>query len=76
MKKPLFTFAMIATAICSFAQNEQERNIKMPEVPKQHQFTEFSMKEKGYWWSADISIGPSLIFHDISVPLKLGQVKY
>ena len=42
MKKPLFTLAMIATAICSFAQNEQERSIKMPEVPKLHKFTEFS----------------------------------
>lgn len=64
MKKTLFTLVMTATAICSFAQNEQERSIKMPEVPKQHQFTEFSLKEKGYWWSADISIGSSLTFHE------------
>ena len=55
---------MIASAICCFAQNKQERSIKMPEVPKQHKFTEFSLKEKGYWWSADISIGPSLTFHE------------
>ena len=64
MKKTLFTLAMIASAICSYAQNEQERSIKMPEVPKQHKFTEFSLKDKGYWWSADISIGPSLTFHE------------
>lgn len=37
MKKTLFTLAMIASAICCFAQNEQERSIKMPEVPKQPQ---------------------------------------
>lgn len=55
---------MMATAICCFAQNEQERSVKMPEAPKRHQFTEFSLKEKGYWWSADISIGPSLTFHE------------
>ena len=29
MKRTLFTLAMVATTICSFAQNEQERSIKM-----------------------------------------------
>ena len=64
MKKSLLTLAIIATAICSFAQNEHGQSIKMPEAPKRHQFTEFSLKEKGYWWSADISIGSSLTFHE------------
>lgn len=64
MNKTIFVLAMMATAICCFAQNEQERSVKMPEAPKRHQFTEFSLKEKGYWWSADISIGPSLTFHE------------
>lgn len=61
MRKTLLSIAFLALAAVS---NAQERVIKMPEAPKQSKYTEFSLKEKGYWWSADVSVGPSLTFHE------------
>ena len=60
MKRFFLSFCLMATAYIGSAQ---DRTIKMPEAPKQSKYTEFSLKEKGYWWSADITIGPSLTFH-------------
>ncbi|MBQ6747581.1 MAG: hypothetical protein IJR07_11145 [Bacteroidaceae bacterium] len=42
----------------------QEREIKMPEAPRQSRYTEFSLREKGYWWATDLSIGQSITFHE------------
>lgn len=42
----------------------QDRTIKMPEAPKQSKYTEFTLRNKGYWWSADITVGPSIVFNE------------
>lgn len=61
MRKIALSFVLLALAAVG---NAQERVIKMPEAPKQSEYTEFSLKEKGYWWSADVCVGPSLTFHE------------
>lgn len=55
----LICFCSVGTVV-----KAQERVIKMPEAPKQQPYTEFTLKEKGYWCSVDLSIGPSLVFHE------------
>lgn len=42
--------------------NAQDRQIKMPEAPKQEKYTEFALKDKGYWWAAELGIAPSIRF--------------
>ena len=61
MRKIVLLIVLMALAIVG---NAQDRVIKMPEAPEQSKYTEFSLKEKGYWWSADVSVGPSLAFHE------------
>lgn len=61
MRKIVLLIVLMALATVG---NAQDRVIKMPEAPEQSKYTEFSLKEKGYWWSADVSVGPSLAFHE------------
>lgn len=61
MKKNLILFCLCTMGMVVKAQ---ESAIKMPNAPKQQPYTEFSLKEKGYWCSVDFSIGPSLVFHE------------
>lgn len=49
------------TTLAGFAQN---REIKLPTPPKQEPYTEFRLKETGYWCSVDLSVAPSLKFHE------------
>ncbi len=63
MKKIFFILLFSIGVVCISAQ---ERNIKMPQVPKQENYTDYSLKDKGYWWSMDIAISPSLKFHETS----------
>ena len=61
MRKIFWSICLMAfAAVC----HAQDRVIKMPEAPKQAKYTEFSLKDKGYWWSADMTIGPSIVFHE------------
>lgn len=64
MKQILLTsiaaaFAMLASA--------QERVIKMPTPPSQENYSEFSLKNEGFWWSVDAGVSPSLKFHEKSL---------
>lgn len=61
MKKLLLSLCLMVYSSVGLAQ---ERRIKLPEAPKQSSYTEFSLKEKGYWWSLDFTIGPSLTFNE------------
>ena len=61
MRKTVLSFILLALAAMG---NAQERVVKMPEAPKQSKYTEYSLKEKGYWWSADVAVGPALAFHE------------
>lgn len=61
MRKTVLSFLLLALAAVG---NAQERVIKMPKAPKQSKHTEFSLKEKGYWWSADVAVGSALAFHE------------
>ena len=44
--------------------NAQDRQIKMPEAPKQEKYTEFTLKDKGYWCSVEFGVAPSVRFHE------------
>lgn len=61
MKRFLF---LICLLVFAYIGNAQEHTIKLPQTPKQSKYTEFSLKDKGYWWSTDLCIGPSLTFHE------------
>lgn len=61
MRKAIWSLLLLTLATIVQAQ---DRIIKMPEAPKQSKYTEFSLKEKGYWWSADVAVGPALAFRE------------
>lgn len=44
--------------------NAQDRQIKMPEAPKQEKYTEFTLKDKGYWCSVELGVAPSVRFRE------------
>lgn len=64
MKKSLL-FMLLAIYVIN--GKAQQREIKMPQAPKQEKYTEFSLKESGYWWSMDLGVAPSLKFHETSL---------
>ena len=45
MKRLSMYFCLIMTVVMV---NAQDRQIKMPEAPKQEKYTEFTLKDKGY----------------------------
>lgn len=59
MKRFTLLFCLIGLTTLGLAQD-----IKMPQEPKQSKYTEFGLWNKGYWWSADLSGGASLTFHE------------
>lgn len=42
----------------------QDRQIRMPAVPKQEKYTEFTLKNKGYWCSVEFGVASSAKFHE------------
>lgn len=61
------TIAFICMLTIVFSAECQTRNIKMPQKPHQEKYTEFSLKNDGYWCSVNISASPSLKFHETSL---------
>lgn len=64
MKKTVALLFLTFLCNVGFAQ---EKQIKMPKAPVQEKYTEFSLKNEGYWWSVDLGISPSVKFHEKSL---------
>ena len=45
--------------------NAQDRQIIMPEAPMQEKYTEFTLKDNGYWCSVELDVAPSVKFHEM-----------
>lgn len=59
MKKTVSLLCLMMALRAGCAQE-----IKMPQAPRQSAYTEFSLQDKGYWWSTEFSGGSSLAFHE------------
>jgi len=64
MKRFVLVFSMLLSL---FIGHAQERSVIMPQAPKQEKYVEYSLMDKGYWWSIDLGIAPSLKFHETSM---------
>lgn len=50
MKRITTLIALFAVTLCMFPQ---DRNIILPQVPSQHNYKDYSMKDKGFWIAAE-----------------------
>lgn len=61
MKRLPMLFCLVISVAMA---NAQDRQIKMPKVPKKEKYTEFTLKDKGYWCSVELCVAPSVRFHE------------
>lgn len=63
--KRLFVLCGALLSIClGYAQKKE---IVMPKAPEHKKYVEYSLMDKGYWWSVDLGIAPSLKYRESSM---------